>query len=86
MNCDSKRSCPGVLDLRLKDIDFGFKKIYIFDSKSLKDRTVPLPQKLEQRLKTQITYVETLHQEDIKNGFGKVYLPNALERKFLNGQ
>ena len=32
-----------VLNLRIKDIDFGFDKVYIWDSKSLKDRTVPLP-------------------------------------------
>jgi len=39
-----------VLNLRVKDVDFGFDKIYVWDSKSLIDRTVPLPQKLKQRL------------------------------------
>jgi site-specific recombinase XerD len=34
-----------VLNLRVEDIDFGFNKVYIFDSKSLKDRIVPLPMK-----------------------------------------
>lgn len=75
-----------VLNLRIKDIDFGFQKIYIFDSKSLKDRTVPLPKKVEQQLKVQLNYVENLHQEDLKNGFGEVYLPYALERKFPNAK
>lgn len=75
-----------VLNLRIKDIDFGFQKIYIFDSKSLKDRTVPLPNKIEQQLKVQVSYVENLHQEDLKNGFGEVYLPYALERKFPNAK
>ncbi len=37
------------LSLRIKDIDFGFDKIYIWDSKSLKDRTIPLPQKLKEK-------------------------------------
>jgi len=37
-----------VLNLRIKDIDFGFNKVYIWDSKSLKDRTIPLPLKLKQ--------------------------------------
>ena len=32
-----------VLNMRIKDIDFSFDKVYIWDSKSLKDRTVPLP-------------------------------------------
>ena len=38
------------LNLRIKDIDFGFEKIYIWDSKSLKDRTIPMPLKLKDLL------------------------------------
>ena len=38
------------LNIRVKDIDFGFDKVYIWNSKSLKDRTVPLPQKIKERL------------------------------------
>jgi len=73
-----------VLSFRVKDIDFGFDKIYIWDSKSLKDRTVPLPQKVKQRLLMQVQYVEELHEKDLVEGFGSVYLPHALERKFPN--
>ena len=73
-----------VLNLRVKDIDFGFDKIYIWDSKSLKDRTVPLPQKIKQRLHMQVQYVEELHHKDLEDGYGSVYLPHALERKFPN--
>ena len=75
-----------VLNLRVKDIDFGFEKIYIFDGKSLKDRTVPLPKKVEQRLKAQVDYVEQMHKDDLESGFGDVYLPHALERKFPNAK
>jgi len=39
-----------VLNIRIKDLDFGFDKLYIWDSKSLKDRTVPLPLKLKEEL------------------------------------
>ena len=70
------------LNLRIKDIDFGFDKIYIFDSKSLKDRTVPLPQKLKERLKLQVEKVEQLHKSDCEAGYGSVYMPYALEKKF----
>lgn len=73
-----------VLSLRVKDVDFGFDKIYIWDSKSLKDRTVPLPQKLKQRLKVQVEFVEEQHRQDLSDGFGSVYLPHALERKYPN--
>jgi len=37
-----------VQNIRIKDIDFGFDKIYIWDSKSLKDRTLPLPLKIKE--------------------------------------
>ena len=75
-----------VLNLRIKDIDFGFDKVYIWDSKSLKDRTLPLPQKLKQRLKAQVEYVEQLHTKDVADGYGSVYLPYALERKYPNAK
>ena len=45
------------LNIRVKDLDFGFDKIYIWDSKSLKDRTVPLPQTLKVKLLEQVERV-----------------------------
>jgi integron integrase len=74
------------LNLRIKDIDFGFDKVYIWDSKSLEDRTVPLPQVLKQRLKAQVEYVEQLHTKDVADGYGTVHLPYALERKYPNAK
>jgi len=71
-----------VLNLRLKDIDFGYEKIYIWDSKSLTDRTIPLPLKLKQQLLAQVELVEKLHKNDLDNGYGSVYLPYALEKKY----
>ena len=70
-----------VLNIRLKDVDFSFNKIYIFDSKSISDRTVPLPQKLKVSLQAQVQNVEDIHASDLKNGNGSVYLPYSLERK-----
>ena len=75
-----------VLNLRIKDIDFGFDKIYVMNSKSLKDRTIPLPQKLKQKLITQVETVSQLHKQDLDNGYGTVYLPYALERKYPNAK
>ncbi|MFA5427684.1 MAG: integron integrase [Sulfurimonas sp.] len=71
-----------VQNIRIKDIDFGFEKIYIWDSKSLKDRTVPLPLKIKDELKVQVEKVKELHQKDLKDGYGSVYIPYALERKY----
>ena len=72
------------LNLRIKDIDFGFDKIYIWNSKSLKDRTVPLPKKIKCKLLTQVEYVKELHQKDLAEGYGSVYIPYAMERKYPN--
>jgi len=72
------------LNLRLKDIDFGFDKIYIWDSKSLKDRTIPLPQILKVKLLDQVEKVKTIHSQDLQKGFGSVYIPYALEKKYPN--
>ena len=66
------------LNIRIKDIDFGFDKVYIWDSKSLSDRTVPLPQAIKQRLKAQVEYVEGIHAKDIADGYGTVHMPYAL--------
>jgi len=74
------------LNIRIKDIDFGFDKVYIWDSKSLKDRTLPLPLKLKQRLLAQVEYVQELHVKDVEDGFGSVYLPYALEKKYPNAK
>jgi len=71
-----------VLNLRIKDIDFGFDKVYVWDSKSLRDRTVPLPMKLKQQLIAQIELATQLHEKDTQDGYGTVFLPFALEKKF----
>jgi len=74
------------LHIRIKDIDFGFDKIYIWDSKSQKDRILPLPLSLKDDLKIQIDAVEKIHQDDLSKGFGYVNLPHGLERKYSNAK
>ncbi len=73
-----------LLNLRIKDIDFGFDNVYIFDSKSQKDRVVPLPQRIKDELKIHIKEVRKIHQNDLSKGFGEIHLPQALERKYPN--
>ena len=51
--------------LRVKDIDFEYDNIYIYVSKSLKDRVLPLPLKIKTQLKEQISRVKTIHQKDL---------------------
>ena len=70
------------LDLRIKDIDFGMKKIVVRQAKGKKDRVVPLPEKVIERLQRHIEGVKKLHDRDIQEGFGAVEMPYALDRKF----
>ncbi len=73
-----------VLNLRIKDIDFGFDTVYISESKSPKDRTLPLPRSVKDELKVQVEKIKGLHREDVKQGYGSVELPHRLARKYPN--
>jgi len=70
--------------LRIQDIDFKYNQITVHDGKGQKDRVTMLPVTFKNELKLQIKYVKILHQQDLQNGFGAVYLPYALERKYKN--
>jgi integron integrase len=70
--------------LRIKDVDFGQGRIFICHSKGGKDRSVMLPETLRLDLKAHIEDVVALHEEDVRNGFGAVYIPPALARKYPN--
>jgi integron integrase len=68
--------------LRVKDIDFGYMQITIRDGKGEKDRRTILPSSLAEPLKRQLAAAKALHEEDLQKGYGRVYLPYALERKY----
>jgi integron integrase len=72
------------LRLRVKDIDFAQHHIVVRQGKGAKDRVTMLPASLEKPLQIQLTKVQALHQNDLAQGFGKVYLPHALARKYPN--
>jgi integron integrase len=70
--------------LRVKDIDFEYKTITVRDGKGEKDRITPLPDSIIPALRRQIEQVRLYHQEDLSTGFGEVYLPTALKKKYPN--
>ena len=72
------------LRLRIKDIDFGYNRITVRDGKGLRERVALLPQRLQRPLHAQIARVKELHRQDVACGGGRVYLPFALEGKYLN--
>ena len=69
------------LRLRIKDLDFERNLIVVRQAKGFKDRTVPLPLSIKDRLQRHLTEVKKLHQNDLANGFGCVELPFAFARK-----
>jgi len=70
--------------LRIKDIDLGQKLVFVRDGKGGKDRTSILPQHIVSELKCHIDKVVTLHRKDLEDGFGAVYMPESLARKYPN--
>ena len=70
------------LRLRVKDIDFGYGHTTVRDGKGLRDRVTVLPERLRQPLQLHLKRVQEIHQRDLADGHGRVYLPFALERKF----
>lgn len=67
--------------LRVKDIDFGYRQITVRFGKGNKDRHVPLPEKYSEQLQEHLRCVKETHNNDLKQGFGEVYLSDALGRK-----
>ena len=70
--------------LRIQDLDFERNRIYIRAGKGGKDRTTIFPATIKSPLQHQLQKVEQLHNEDLKNGFGEVFMPEALGRKYRN--
>jgi len=70
--------------LRVLDVDFAYQQILVRNTKGGKDRVVPLPTNLIEALQDQINQVKKIHTEDLDKGFGSVFLPHALARKYPN--
>jgi integron integrase len=71
-----------VLRLRVKDLDFGLRRIVVRDGKGAKDRATMLPDTLIPALREHLERVRRIHQTDLAAGAGSVYLPYALQRKY----
>jgi integron integrase len=73
-----------VARLRVKDVEFARKEILVRDGKGYKDRVTMLPLALVNPLKEHLKRVKALHDNELAEGFGVVYLPVALEKKYPN--
>jgi integron integrase len=67
--------------LRVKDVDFATNEILVREGKGFKDRVTMLPEAISSSLKVHLAKVKALHDEDVSQGNGEVYLPFALDKK-----
>jgi len=70
------------LRLRIKDVGFERREIIVRDGKGGKDRVTVLPENLVLPLQAQIARAKARHDQDLADGFGRVWLPDALALKF----
>ena len=70
------------LRLRVKDIDFDMNQIAVRDGKGRKDRVTMLPEIAKIQLQQHLAKVKIIHKQDLTEGYGEVYLPYALDRKY----
>jgi len=72
------------LRLRVHDVDFEMNEITVRDGKGFKDRITLLPEPVQPTFREHLERVKILHEKDLADGYGSVYLPYALARKYRN--
>ena len=72
------------LRLRVHDVDFGMNALTVRSGKGDKDRVTTFPPSLRSSLESHLQRVKVMHESDLANGYGEVYLPYALDRKYPN--
>jgi integron integrase len=72
------------LRLRIKDVDFESDLLIARSGKGEKDRALMIPEKIKEELSKQVDSVKEIHNQDVKMGYGEVFLPDALEKKYPN--
>ena len=72
------------LRLRVKDLEFERRAIIVRDGKGAEDRVTVLPDSLIPLLQEHLQRVKAQHERDLTQGYGAVYLPDALARKYPN--
>ncbi len=69
------------LRLRVRHVNFSNQTLQVFDGKGGKHRVVPFVKTVEPFLREQLTYAHTLHTQDLREGYGAVWLPHRLQYK-----
>ena len=71
------------LRLRVKDVDFAYQSVTVRNGKGNKDRITVLPKHIIPPLREQLEMAKRLYDADVREGFGEVFMPDALARKYL---
>ena len=72
------------LRLRVQDVDFSASEIVVRGGKGDKDRVTVLPESTRQPLLEQLETAKRLWKGDLAAGWGRVWLPDSLSRKYPN--
>jgi integron integrase len=72
--------------IRVQDVDYSMKQICVRSGKGGKDRITTFSETIIPFLDNHLAKVKTLHEQDLAEGYGAVYLPYALSRKYLNAE
>lgn len=72
------------LNLRVQDVDFSRNEVLVRKGKGNKDRITMLPESLKSPIQKHLEKVRTVHEQDLKDGWGRVTMPDALDRKYPN--
>jgi integron integrase len=70
------------INLRVQDIDLDGGEIVIFNGKGSKDRVTMFPDSLSEPLRQHLKTIRAIHQQDLADGWGRVQIPEALQRKY----
>ncbi|MEJ2585999.1 MAG: tyrosine-type recombinase/integrase, partial [Deltaproteobacteria bacterium] len=70
--------------LRVQDIDYNMKAITVRSGKGAKDRVTTFPSSITPFLKNHLAKVKMIHESDLEQSYGEVYMPHALARKYPN--
>lgn len=68
--------------LRVQDIDYNFKQITVRSGKGGKDRITTFPTSTIPLLQNHLAKVRVIHNRDLDQGYGEIYMPSALARKY----
>jgi len=72
------------LRLRVKDVEFSRNEIVVREGKGSKDRVTMLPGAVQEPLQVHLRRVRETHTADLRAGYGRVQMPDALATKYPN--